>query len=55
MVITATHGKIYRHDEEGLKALQAEYPEVYAKVVKVKPEKVEEAPKAVKAKKAKAK
>ena len=41
MVITATHGKIYRHDEEGLKALQAEYPEVYAKVVKVKPEKVE--------------
>lgn len=41
MIITATHGKIYRHDEEGLKALQAEYPEVYAKVVKVKPEKVE--------------
>lgn len=54
MVITATHGKIYRHDEDGLKALQTEHPDVYAKVVKNKPEKVEEA-KAVKAKKAKAK
>lgn len=54
MVITATHGKIYRHDEAGLKALQAEHPDIYAKVVKNKPEKVEE-PKAVKAKKAKAK
>ena len=41
MVVTKTHGKIYRHDEEGLKALQAEYPDVYAKVVKNKPEKVE--------------
>ena len=41
MIVTATHGKIYRHDEDGLKALQAEHPEVYAKVVKVKPEKVE--------------
>ena len=54
MVVTATHGKIYRHDEEGLKALQAEHPEVYAKVVKNKPEKVEEA-KAVKSKKRQAK
>ena len=45
MVVTATHGKIYRHDEEGLKALQAKHPDVYAKVVKVKPEKVEEQPK----------
>ena len=54
MIVTATHGKKYRHDEEGLKALQAEHPDVYAKVVKNKPEKVEE-PKAVKAKKAKAK
>ena len=34
MIVTATHGKIYRHDEAGLKALQAEHPEVYAKVVK---------------------
>ena len=55
MIVTAAHGKIYRHDEEGLKALQADHPDVYAKVVKVKPEKVEEQPKAVKAKKAKAK
>ena len=42
MVVTATHGKIYRHDEAGLAALQAEYPDIYAKVVKNKPEKVEE-------------
>ena len=42
MIVTATHGKIYRHDENGLKALQAEYPDIYAKVVKNKPEKVEE-------------
>lgn len=55
MEVTETHGKIYRHDEAGLKALQAEHPDVYAKVVKNKPEKVEEQPKAVKAKKAKAK
>lgn len=55
MIVTATHGKIYRHDEDGLKALQAEYPDVYAKVVKNKPEKVEEAPKAVKSKKRQAK
>lgn len=45
MIITATHGKKYRHDEAGLKALQAEHPDVYAKVVKNKPEKVEEQPK----------
>lgn len=45
MIITETHGKIYRHDEAGLKALQAEHPDVYAKVVKNKPEKVEEQPK----------
>lgn len=55
MIVTETPGKIYRHDEAGLKALQTEHPDVYAKVVKNKPEKVEEAPKAVKAKKAKAK
>lgn len=55
MVTIAYHGKTYRHDEEGLAVLQAEHPEIYAKVVKNKPEKVEEAPKAVKAKKAKAK
>ena len=55
MIVTSTHGKTYRHDTEGLAALQAEHPEVYAKVVKNKPEKVEEQPKAVKAKKAKAK
>jgi len=41
MIITETHGKKYRHDTEGLAALQAEYPDVYAKVVKNKPEKVE--------------
>lgn len=41
MVITATHGKIYRHDTEGLASLQAEHPEIYAKVVKVKHAKVE--------------
>lgn len=45
MVVTATHGKIYRHDEAGLAELQAEYPDVYAKVVKNKPEKVIEQPK----------
>lgn len=45
MVITATHGKIYRHDEAGLAALQSEHPDVYAKVVKNKPEKVIEQPK----------
>ena len=45
MIVTATHGKIYRHDEEGLKALQAEHPDVYAKVVKNKPEKAIEQPK----------
>lgn len=55
MVITATHGKIYRHDEEGLAALQAEHPDIYAKVVKNKPEKVEEALKTVKSKKRQAK
>ena len=55
MIVTEKYGKTYRHDEAGLKALQADYPDVYAKVVKVKPEKVEEAPKAVKVKKAKAK
>lgn len=54
MIVTATRGKIYRHDEEGLKALQAEHPDVYAKVVKNKPEKMG-APKAVKAKKRQAK
>ena len=54
IVITKHGGKIYPHDEAGLAALQAEYPDVYAKVVKNKPERVE-APKAVKAKKAKAK
>ena len=45
MVITATHGKIYRHDEAGLKELQSEYPDIYAKVVKNKPEKAIEQPK----------
>lgn len=45
MIVTATHGKIYRHDEEGLKALQAEHPDVYAKVVENKPEKAIEQPK----------
>lgn len=54
MIVTEKNGKKYRHDEEGLKALQAEHPDVYAKVVKNKPEKVE-APKAVKAKKRQAK
>jgi len=42
IVITKHGGKIYRHDEAGLKALQAEHPDIYAKVVKNKPEKVEE-------------
>ena len=41
IVITKHGGKIYPHDEAGLAALQAEYPDVYAKVVKNKPEKVE--------------
>lgn len=45
MIVTATHGKKYRHDEAGLKALQAEHPEIYEKVVKNKPEKVIEQPK----------
>jgi len=45
MIVTATHGKIYRHDEAGLKALQAEHPDVYAKVVENKPEKAIEQPK----------
>ena len=45
MIVTATNGKIYRHDEDGLKALQAEHPDVYAKVVKNKPEKAIEQPK----------
>lgn len=55
MIVTRRYDKTYRHDEAGLKALQAEHPDVYAKVVKNKPEKVEEAPKAVKAKKRQAK
>ena len=45
MIVTATHGKKYQHDEEGLAALKAEYPKVYEKVVKVKPEKAAEQPK----------
>lgn len=47
MIVTATHGKIYRHDEAGLKALQAEHPDVYAKIIKIdeKKEEEKEAPK----------
>jgi len=45
MIVTETHGKIYRHDEAGLKALQAEHPDIFEKVVKNKPEKVIEQPK----------
>ena len=45
MIVTATHGKIYRHDEEGLKALQAEHPDIFEKVVENKPEKAIEQPK----------
>ena len=54
MIVTEKNGKKYRHDEAGLAELQAEHPDIYAKVVKNKPKKVE-APKAVKVKKAKAK
>ena len=45
MVVTATHGKIYRHNESGLAELQAEHSDIYAKVVKNKPEKAIEQPK----------
>lgn len=44
-VATLYKEKVYKHDEEGLALLQAEHPDVYAKVVKNKPEKVEEQPK----------
>ena len=45
MIVTAKGDKIYRHDEAGLKALQSEHPDIYAKVVKNKPEKAIEQPK----------
>lgn len=57
MVITATHGKIYRHDEAGLKALQAEHPDIFEKIIKIDEKKEEEkespkeAPKKAKTKK----
>lgn len=41
--------------DEQMEKLKKDKPEIYAKVVKNKPEKVEEAPKAVKAKKRQAK